>query len=444
LTGEPAVEFSAVTQDGPAPSAWGRLRGSRLVTQSAVFTIAGALVLVLGAVGKAILANQMPPAAFGEFAFCTSFLLFAALFFEFGLFTPAARRIARAGRGERSELIGASLLLFMPVGALFCIVMFGLSFTVEPVFGIDAGGALRVVSPLAFAYAFSAAAAQIAQGADRIGSYSVAGLGGQVVFVVALLITSLVMGRMTVTAALIINTGGLLITVAWFAAALRPRIRNARAHVRAIVHDTRTWGLHLYIGRVLSVGTYNMDVLMVAAFTDSRQVGFYVLATAIAYASGLPTQGLAAATFARMSRSSKLESRWLMTAWASGAVGVVVIVVLAAPLVDLVFSASYHSVAALAIPLAMAVAVRGATSMYNTFLSSQGLGKELRNCGLVLTISNVVLNFALIPPFGATGAAWASLAALLANYRAHVHYYRRLERGATAGEVTGHPPATAG
>jgi O-antigen/teichoic acid export membrane protein len=43
----------------------------------------------------------------------------------------------------------------------------------------------------------------------------------------------------------------------------------------------------------------------------------------------------------------------------------------------------------------------------------------------VLTLSNVAFNFALIPPYGAHGAAWASLLALLANLIAHVFFYRR-------------------
>jgi O-antigen/teichoic acid export membrane protein len=184
-----------------------------------------------------------------------------------------------------------------------------------------------------------------------------------------------------------------------------------------------------------------MDVLMVAAFTNSKQVGFYTLATAIGAAIGLPIQGLAATTFARMSRSSRLDRRWILTAWAFGGAGVLLTAAFAGPIVDAVFSPSYHAVAVLAVPLAMATAVRGVTSIYNTFLSSQGHGRELRNCGLVLTLSNVLLNFTLIPSYGAMGAAWASLVALLANYAAHIHYYRKfdqpgtqpVERASTAG-----------
>ena len=63
------------------------------------------------------------------------------------------------------------------------------------------------------------------------------------------------------------------------------------------------------------------------------------------------------------------------------------------------------------------------------YLSAHALGRALRNAGLVLTVSNVVFNFALIPPFGAAGAAWASVLALVANLAAHVVGYRRVAHG---------------
>jgi O-antigen/teichoic acid export membrane protein len=75
--------------------------------------------------------------------------------------------------------------------------------------------------------------------------------------------------------------------------------------------------------------------------------------------------------------------------------------------------------------LLAAQVVRSVTGLYNNFLSAKGLGKEMRNTGLVLTVSNIVLNFALIPSYGAMGAAWASLLALVANYLGYLYYYRK-------------------
>jgi O-antigen/teichoic acid export membrane protein len=86
----------------------------------------------------------------------------------------------------------------------------------------------------------------------------------------------------------------------------------------------------------------------------------------------------------------------------------------------------------LAIPLIIATAVRGVTTLYNTFMSAHARGRDVRNAALILVVSNLLFNFALIPPLGATGAAWASLFALLVNYVGYLSYYRRYVRGSVA------------
>jgi O-antigen/teichoic acid export membrane protein len=390
--------------------------------------------MVLATFGKAILAGHLSPPRFGDFSFAVSFLTFTALFFEFGAFTPAARRIAHASARDRPELIGAAFAIFVPVGLLFCLAVFALSFVVNPVFGMNVGGALRVVSPIAFAYAFTQVSLQIAQGTDRVAAYSLTRLLGQLAFIIGLVLAVLG-GRMTVVLALLINTLGLLVTMGALAIALRPRFRRVREHARAITIDVRAWGFQLYIGRVLSIGTYNMDVLMVAAFADAKAVGLYVLASGFALASGLPVEGFAASLFARMAHAPRLRPTWLLIAWGLGAVGIVGVAAGVPLVLGVFFSHAYSSVAVLALPLALAQAVRGVTTLYNTFLSAHGRGRELRNCGFVLTLSNVVLNLGLIPAFGAMGAAWASLAALVANYAAHVYYYHGCESLLAASDM---------
>jgi O-antigen/teichoic acid export membrane protein len=106
-------------------------------------------------------------------------------------------------------------------------------------------------------------------------------------------------------------------------------------------------------------------------------------------------------------------------------VGVIGIALVAPPVIDLLFSSDYAPVVGLAIPLALGQAVRGVTSVYTNFMSSHGQGRSQRNAAFVLTVSNLVFNFALIPPFGAKGAAWASFLALVFNFAGYQYYYRR-------------------
>jgi O-antigen/teichoic acid export membrane protein len=209
---------------------------------------------------------------------------------------------------------------------------------------------------------------------------------------------------------------------------LSPVFRGAISLVPQFVTHARHYGFQVYIGAVLGIATYNMDVLMVGALADAKSVGYYGLAGSVAYVVGLPVYGMSRAMFPQMTKETRIRRRWVVLACVSGLVGAMAVTALAHLVIPIVFSPRYSAAIVLVAPLALAEAVRGVTGVYNAFLSAQGRGKELRTAALVLTVSNLILNFALIPPFGALGAAWASVAALGANFVAHVVLYRRSMR----------------
>jgi O-antigen/teichoic acid export membrane protein len=394
--------------------------------QASVYTGSNVLVSVLAMVSTALLARDLGTNEFGRYAFAISFLSFTMMFFEFGISLPAARLTARAAEpDEARRVVGASLLTFVPVGISFVVVVYALSFVIDPIFHVHVAGALRAIAPLLFVYPFLGLSVQLSQGIDRLHTSSITSVLSQVVFVAFVAAAVAFTTHVSVAAALALRatafTVGSVVFVVW----IRPLVRGAVRWVRPLLREVRAYGFSVYIGRVLSVGTYNMDTMMVAAFANARSVGFYVLAGAIAYASGLPVTGMATALFARMTREEQIDGRWLTAAWVVGLAAVGFTALVARPFLRIAFSPSYTAAYALVVPLALAQMVRGVTTVYNMFLSAHAWGRELRNAAVVLTGSNLVLNFALIPPFGAAGAAWASLIALVANFGAHVFYYRR-------------------
>jgi O-antigen/teichoic acid export membrane protein len=201
-----------------------------------------------------------------------------------------------------------------------------------------------------------------------------------------------------------------------------------KTNVRELAGHARAYGFEIYVGRLLGIGTYNLDVLMVAAWTSSKEVGLYTLAAAMASAVGLPILGFSSALFPRMAKEGLIEKRWLMLSVVGGLAGLIFLWAASGQLIDLFFSHRYEGAQDFILPLAAAQGVRGTTGIYNSYLSAQARGKDLRNAALILTASNLTLNFALIPPFGALGAAWASLGALTINLGAHVFFYNRVTR----------------
>ena len=401
-----------------------RVLRSRILQQAALFTGSNVLVSGIGLVVKVLLARSLAPEDFGAYSFAVSFLLFAALFFDFGIFLPAARLAALAQGAESRQVIGSALLLYVPVAAVFGATIVGLSFGVDAWFNVEVGDALLVAAPLALAYPLAHLSVPLAQGLDRLNASSASAAVGHVLFLGAVVIL-VYADSVDVTVVLALRGVSLLVSGAILVAWLRPSFTRARLHARRLLRDARSYGFQVYVGRVLSVGTYQMDVLMLAVYADPASVGYYALAGALAYALGLPVLGMATALFPRMATADVLEARWIVLSAAIGAVMFAGAALAAGPLIALVFPPGYAPVAALVLPLVAAEAVRGVTSMYNAYLSAHGMGRELRNAALVLTGSNVALNVALIPPFGASGAAWASLLALVANLAAHVVAYRR-------------------
>ena len=397
-----------------------------------------AVIGVLGVAIQALLTRLLSVSEFGAYGFSSSFLQFAGILFEFGLFVPAARLAARSGLDTRREITGAALLVYIPVGVLFSIAVFGLSFVVDDVFAVNAALPLRAVSPVAFVFPFALIGLQLAQGQDRLHVYSISSMVGQVLMLVSLASIFMASDHLTTSGAVVLRAvtlGAGWAVLCWW---LRPLFARGTAHARRLIIEARDWGFSIYVGRVLSIGTYRMDVLLLAVYTDATAVAYYTLAGALASSVGLPATGVATALFPRMATREGIRRRWLLFAWAVSVAAALALAAAAGWLVPTIFSSNYEGAVVLVLPLALAEALRGVTGIYNQYLTAQGLGKPLRNAGIVLTGSNLAANFALIPPFGAEGAAWASLVALVANLIAHIVGYRSSRERTLEGHET-HP-----
>jgi O-antigen/teichoic acid export membrane protein len=399
-------------------------RNARVLAQASFYTAATAIVGILTAVSLAFIARHLTASEFGSFSFANSLLTLVALFFEFGLFFPAARIAARRGPTGRRRLAGAVVTAFVPVGILFCLSIVGMSAVVDRAFHVHVSYALLVVAPLSFVYPLKQVVLWLAQGLDRLHLYSLAAVIAQSLFLL-LLVGGNHFARVTVARSLLLQATAMAAAWTLLLWWTRPIFRRARVRATTLVIQARRYGFQVYIGRVLSIGTYNMDVLMLGAFSTARSVALYSLAGGLVTAIGLPIAGLATALFPRMTRESRLSARWLALCWAIAIATTLLLVVLAQPLVSGIFSSSYDGAVSLVTPLALAQAIRSMTFVYNSFLSAHARGRDLRAAGFVLTGSNLILNFALIPAYGAAGAAWASLGAIVVNFVWYVVLYRR-------------------
>lgn len=414
-----------------------RLLASRVVRQGAGFTVASLAASLIGGVITVLVTHLMTVENYAVYSFSNSALGFVALFFEFGLLVPATRRLSTADPDDRAGILGAATTVLLGLAIAFSLTVLSVSFVVDHMFSVHAGSALRTTSVVAAGWAITQGCLMLAQGLGRIGVYSIANVASKALYLVAIVILLGTGFRISPASALAVESLALLVAFLWMLARLHPAFLGTARHLRDLVAEAKTYGFAIYVGRVLASGTYNMDVLMLASFARPKDVAFYALAGSIALLVVLAPMGLATSLFANMATTARLKRPWLLAAAGLSGAGVLIASATAYPFVHLVLGARYAPVAGLVPILALAQGINGVTRLYNSFLWAHARGKELRSASIALTTSNLILNFALIPVFGAAGAAWASAAALAVNLVVHIVGYRRATRA--DGEQTLEP-----
>jgi O-antigen/teichoic acid export membrane protein len=401
-----------------------RLLSSAVVRQTLLYTGGSLIASLLALVATAIVSRHLSTDAFGSYSFAVATYLFVALFFGFGIYPAAARLTALAHGRDARTVVGSALVLYVPVGVLYVGSMVGLSFLMARYIGVADGPALFAGALLGLGYPFFNAAQLLAQGENRLQVSAYGSVVFQALFIVMLL-AIVSAGTLSDTSATVLRSVALMLASIVVAVLLRPVFADVRSTVGRIFHDSREYGFNVYLGRLLSIGTYNMDVVLVGIWAPSRDVGFYALATALAAAVGLPISALGQSLFARLAGESQIDRRLILFTWLGGAGLAAVALLVAKPLISLVFSDRYVAAYPFLVPLLVATVIRGVTGLYISFLSAHGRGREMRNAALILTACNLMFNFTLIPAFGAMGAALASLAALSVNLCGYLFYYHR-------------------
>jgi hypothetical protein len=392
--------------------------------QATLYTVGSLVATALIGVAKFVLAKRISVDSFASFALTLSVLQFTALLVDLGLFDPVSRLVARTRERQRGGIVAVGLLVYVPVGLLFMLLVLAFSTVADSIFDQPIGDSLRVLAPVAGVWPFTAyIGMMIARGRERLGAVALASCAGQAFVLLVVLVAA---GPDTQATPMLFavaagNWISALLLIKWLA----PSRRNPGPPVGAILRSRREWGFRTYLGRIMSIGTYNLDVLMLGAFATSAAVANYTLTAAVASAFGLPAIAYATSRYARMAHAERLErsvfrvSAVLAFSSVPLAFGATVLVV------TMFLPDAYRPMILLSLPLAMAQVVRGLSSPLNIFLVSHGRGREQMWQGGILASSNIVLNFALIPPFGAQGAAWASFGALLCNLASYVWLYRR-------------------
>lgn len=363
---------------------------------------------IIAFVATAYLARTLGASAFGMIGFAVALVAHFGIALAVGVGEVGARDVAR--NPEKTSAIAATaitLRLAVAVVAIAAII------SLSMVLRIDQG--TRVVTWL---YAFSVIplaldTAWAYKGLGRTRPVGYALLLSQAVALAAILLV--VKSDDDVAKVPIVQVAGDLFAAAFL---LVPLMRGSWhiAPLRAIGDIARRSGT-ITVSRVLRTVVVSFDVVLLGLLVTAREVGLYSAAyrvvffvMAIIYASHAAFLPEVARSATEPRALSRLLSRAIGLALAVTIPFVVGGVLVAPNLMDLIFGAEYR---AGSVPLQLLLSalllfgIHGATR--NVFLAVQRLGIEtlIVAAGVVV---NVVLNLLLIPRYGITGSAIATVA----------------------------------
>jgi O-antigen/teichoic acid export membrane protein len=387
-------------------------RGSALLFWAKVTGNAGFFVAVL------ILARALGPSGRGTIAFITVTALVSGRIA--GLGVGEASAVFAARRADERPALLSNLVLFtlasaVVIGALACVLVASLGDAGpdgigRPQLALLAGGALVT--------ALAEAAALFLLGCGRIAGLALITAGGSWLYPLLLLALWATVGLSVTRAASAWVAGELLRSLLLIASSARG-IGLARPRLEVLAEAWR-FGVRAWVGSLARFLNFRTDQILMGFLASESALGVYAVAVnaseALLYLPAATATALIPLT-AGANRERRLEET--VRAFRSVAyvtMGAVLVAAAAGPfLLPIVFGEEFSpSVKPFLWLLPGALGFAATAVFSNALMAASWPG--LSSLGpLVALVVGVALDFALIPSFGATGAAGAASAAFLAG-----------------------------
>lgn len=395
-----------------------------LLRSSALLSLSNLTVRFGSYVYRILMGRLLSPYEFGLLNLALPLQFFVVVLASSGIAPSLAKFIAEENaRGElrrRDEYAASSLLYYTLFGA----VLGGAFFAAAPLLGEVFSEPELVptirISALALPFGFAfAAVSGVLQGLGRFGTLSFLLTGQQVLrILIALLLILLVSA--TAKGAILGSTLGFALASLSAYLLLRGSISMARRSFEAF-RRVLAFSIPVSVTSVAAFALAYVDILLLGVFQPPQEVGIYSAASptsrlGLAFASALTAVLLPRVASLKAGNSTSeiranVKRSYAMLLPLLGAITVVALV-FAEPIIVLLFGSAYAEAANPFRILSVGSLFYGMFTVNSGVF--QGLGKPSLPMKILCAAAavDVLLNLALIPSYGTTGAAVASSASL--------------------------------
>jgi O-antigen/teichoic acid export membrane protein len=383
---------------------------SRLGRDSVARVLADATTVLVGLVAGVVTARTLGPAGKGTYATLSFLADTAGGCAAIGLGEVVVVMIARQGRRVQDVLSSAVAL-----SLLTSLVVAGLFVALPPLF-MDADGIVPAVLFGAVTIACVAVMTPIAGvvvASGRVVQACVASAVGPIVTTIAIIVL-LAVADLGLPAAMSAGAVGALASLLVFGTRL-PKIGvSARpAFAGTALRDMARFGVAIQAGVMLQALSARVDLLMIYWLETGADAGQYSIALTFAMMVAAIPRAIAYAAFARLSRHEPDDSRALLirstrVALACAVVLALVLAAAAPVVVPAVFGEEFRPAVKPVLVILVGGLLAGVQWSIARGRAAQGESRALVLSFAASTVTMLLFDLVLIPPFGVVGAAIAA------------------------------------
>jgi O-antigen/teichoic acid export membrane protein len=389
------------------------------------------LALIALTLGTGIINSRfLGPVQYGIYTLVITIVDAIMIFSGFGYPQAGARVVALAGNpADQRAMHGALLLIALAMGAGMSALLALGSPLIALLFHTRQQHCLLVAAALCSTVPLQLILVQSCRGGNRIGVLAMVTMLPKALYLVGALAV-VFWWHLTAQSALLLFYGGTLAACALALCCLRVRFANLRGRFREVHAEVRRYGFKAYVGSLADLSTFKLNNLLIAGYVDVTWLGFYNIAATMVSPMVRFSTSLSSSAFRSLAQRDRLDKRLVLANAAFLAVSGLAVALCARAIIRHVLTPQFLPAAGLTYVLAGTAFFQGLYQPLNAFLAAHGRGRELRAISFSVSVINLGVAVALIPRFGAYGAAAGSVVAKGCELLGNAYFYRKITRQA--------------
>lgn len=385
-----------------------------------ICTIVG---MALGIVSSMINTHFLIPSEYGDVRYVVNILNFFSGILLVGYFVSGSRLLALAENVTEAKRIKGGMLFILFLLAIILTSLLVLTALYHWYIGKPFWRLFLYVIPVSANIMLLNYINTSSQGDNSIGTIALARLLPSAVYVVLSFFLYNVFGTSSLFMLLLQNGIALIILLTLI---LRNgfSFRDLKKTLSDLHAENKKYGLQVYYGSLANVSVQYIAGLTLGLWgADNTNVGYYSLALAITAPLHTLPSIVGTTYFKQFATQASINNKVVKTTYGMSIISYIVYAIFIFPLVDVIYSESYSTVAYFSVLLALGATFHGLGDVYNRFLGAHGRGTMLRNGAFISGFVAIMGYTVGVYVWGINGAILTRVLSSLAYYLSMILFY---------------------